>query len=680
MRSGVEYSPNGKPVNTRGGKKGKRNRGAGAALAARGSQALIRAKAPAAQQRTPTKGSTFYKDSEYDQVEYEDEDEDEGKDRVDFELPAKPTTVFARKNISLGSGAKGDKKPRDPRRRPLLPTLLQFVLGLAAVIFGLGVVLTYLANDIQILGAPAFRWGILVGVGALAALAAQILIVMLLWGIRVATTHAVLYALDPYRVPAIFGIASAVTIGLLRPVLGNNVRDSAVDAVREVFVAVIVVAVIFALTAMLIQIAEMRIMHAVYQPIREARALDRAIIAVSAYDEEHGGEGGVVVGARNPVTQTLAELTRAISGVESIAVFQVAAAAQDMSERGYRTMGSDFPETAELVDSEKAEAVNATVAKIMRLSLPEADPQQVTRERLTGVLCDKGNVLGGIAPFKADFVFDVLDIECKGVLSEASVREAVLDLVEQRTNLLTDISGHRLFVRVGGQMLHIIASVAAILVLLSAFGVDIIGLLVPASALFFGFSFAFARPMSDFVQGCHFVFIRRPYEIGDRVMVNSGDEMYVVRIGILTTTFLSTSGYEVSISNSTVAQGKLFNYRRSSYVYRVIYVSVTNAIRPTDISGLESELNEFCRGYPKLLDDSVRVYVDQSSVNTNVVLKVVVKVRTRWDKKIAYSRAHSLVSLAVCQYLAKNKIRWGANYKIFNTQVDHKPFEKAKTR
>lgn len=108
----------------------------------------------------------------------------------------------------------------------------------------------------------------------------------------------------------------------------------------------------------------------------------------------------------------------------------------------------------------------------------------------------------------------------------------------------------------------IIASYGALIVLLLLFQANAQVFMASFGTSLLTFSWIFADSIKNIYNCFIFLLIIRPYNIGDKVIVN-GEILFVYKVDLLTTTFLTTFKKIVYISNTTLFTSNIYNIARS---------------------------------------------------------------------------------------------------------------------
>jgi small-conductance mechanosensitive channel len=147
---------------------------------------------------------------------------------------------------------------------------------------------------------------------------------------------------------------------------------------------------------------------------------------------------------------------------------------------------------------------------------------------------------------------------------------------------------------------RLVISVVAVSIILSAYGVDLAGVLVSAGVVSLGITLGAQNVLSQFFSGI-ILLATRPFKKGDFVQID--DDVFIVRkVGLMFTEF-NNWGMDkiVTIPNNVVSSSKLFNLTRGNSVARInVYVTVAY---DTDIPKAKSLMLEAANSNPDVVLD-----------------------------------------------------------------------------
>lgn len=85
---------------------------------------------------------------------------------------------------------------------------------------------------------------------------------------------------------------------------------------------------------------------------------------------------------------------------------------------------------------------------------------------------------------------------------------------------------------------------------------------ITVSSAILGLSFIFATSAQHTFDSFVFLFVRHPYDVGDRILLQGYDPMDVVKMELLHTTFRKWDGFILTLPNYALQSISIFNYKR----------------------------------------------------------------------------------------------------------------------
>ena len=145
-------------------------------------------------------------------------------------------------------------------------------------------------------------------------------------------------------------------------------------------------------------------------------------------------------------------------------------------------------------------------------------------------------------------------------------------------------------------------------------------------------SFVFAVTAQEVLGSCIFLFVKHPYDIGDRVDVNN-DELTVVRISLLYTNFKRVAnGKAVQIPNIVLNNLWIENVTRSRSMREFVTVFVNFGTSFEDIKLLENELRQYvsAKEHARDFQQEVEVSVVDMASMDKLELRVEMRYKGSW--------------------------------------------------
>ncbi len=181
----------------------------------------------------------------------------------------------------------------------------------------------------------------------------------------------------------------------------------------------------------------------------------------------------------------------------------------------------------------------------------------------------------------------------------------LIDLAEAESKKRTDAAeqGDRItpVLTLTTRILKVLASLLAIMVLLSYFGINVSGLLTVLGLGGLAFSLAAQDTIKDAIAG-FIILIDQPFRVGDRIEIEEiGTWGDVVDIGLRTTRIRTRDNRMVIVPNSIIGSNQVINYTYPDPRYRIeTHVDIAYG---TDIAFARKIIIDTVRGIPGVLPD-----------------------------------------------------------------------------
>ena len=162
--------------------------------------------------------------------------------------------------------------------------------------------------------------------------------------------------------------------------------------------------------------------------------------------------------------------------------------------------------------------------------------------------------------------------------------------------------------------------------------------LATAGTALLSLSFVFAVTTQEFLGSCIFLFVKHPYDVGDRVDITgpSCEQLVVERISLLYTVFIRIDRMQtVQVPNIILNNLWIENVTRSKAMKELIDVNVSYDTSFEDIELLRQELERFVRAPENSRDFLPEVLISVGGVNDldKMTLQITVKHKSNWHNE-----------------------------------------------
>lgn len=231
---------------------------------------------------------------------------------------------------------------------------------------------------------------------------------------------------------------------------------------------------------------------------------------------------------------------------------------------------------------------------------------------------------------EATAAFSMFDKDMNGDISMEELEAVCVEIGRERKSITASLKDLDSVVGKLDDVFMFIVAVITILVFISLISTSAAGVLTSAGSAVLALSWLFSTTAQEFLQSVVFVFIKHPFDVGDRVGVygntgalGRGDDYFVKEISLLYTEFKKMEGHVVQAPNSYLNTLFILNQRRSGGLAEAVSISIKFGTTLDQIEGLRSKLLEFVkaekREYQGNILTELRDIVDVHSMNLNVV-------------------------------------------------------------
>ena len=226
--------------------------------------------------------------------------------------------------------------------------------------------------------------------------------------------------------------------------------------------------------------------------------------------------------------------------------------------------------------------------------------------------------------------FSMFDKDMNGDISMEELEAVCVEIGRERKSITASLKDLDSVVGKLDDVFMFIVFVVTVLVFISLISTSAAGVLTSAGSTVLALSWLFSATAQEFLQSVIFVFVKHPFDVGDRVSVygntgslGRGDDYFVKEISLLFTEFKKMEGHVVQAPNSYLNGLFILNQRRSGGLAEAVTITIKYGTTLEQIEGLRTRLLEFVssekREYQSNILTELRDIVEAHSINLNVV-------------------------------------------------------------
>lgn len=231
---------------------------------------------------------------------------------------------------------------------------------------------------------------------------------------------------------------------------------------------------------------------------------------------------------------------------------------------------------------------------------------------------------------EADAAFSMFDKDMNGDISMEELEAVCVEIGRERKSITASLKDLDSVVSKLDDVFSFIVFVITILVFISLISTSAAGVLTSAGSTVLALSWLFSSTAQEFLQSVIFVFVKHPFDVGDRVGIygntgalGKGDDYFVKEISLLFTEFKKMEGHIVQAPNSYLNTLFILNQRRSGGLAEAVPVTIKFGTTLDQIDQLRQRLLEFVknekREYQGNILTELRDVVEAHAITLNVV-------------------------------------------------------------
>ncbi|CEL04533.1 Putative Mechanosensitive ion channel family [Aspergillus calidoustus] len=241
---------------------------------------------------------------------------------------------------------------------------------------------------------------------------------------------------------------------------------------------------------------------------------------------------------------------------------------------------------------------------------------------------------------EAEAAFSMFDKDMNGDISMEELEAVCVEIGRERKAITASLKDLDSVVSRLGNVFEFFVVVIALIVFLTLISTSAAGVLTSAGSSILALSWLFSATAQEFLQSVVFVFVKHPFDVGDRVTIygNSGDaglgdDYYVKQISLLYTEFKKMQGHVVQAPNSYLNTLFVLNQRRSGALAEAVPIIIKFGTTLEQIDALRQRLLEFVRSERREFQTNILTELRAVTENFSVTLNVVFFYKSNWQNE-----------------------------------------------
>lgn len=241
---------------------------------------------------------------------------------------------------------------------------------------------------------------------------------------------------------------------------------------------------------------------------------------------------------------------------------------------------------------------------------------------------------------EAEAAFAMFDRDLNGDISMEELEAACVEVGRERKSITASLKDLDSVVSKLDSVLAFFVFIIVVIVFLTLISTSAAGVLTSAGGTVLALSWLFTATAQEFLQSVVFVFVKHPFDVGDRVRVYGmtgdlllGDDYIVKEITLLYTEFKKLAGHVVQAPNSYLNTLFILNMRRSGALAEAVPIIIKYGTTIEQMEALRQRLVEFVRSEKRDFQDNILTELREVTENFSVTLNVVFFYKSNWQNE-----------------------------------------------
>ena len=242
---------------------------------------------------------------------------------------------------------------------------------------------------------------------------------------------------------------------------------------------------------------------------------------------------------------------------------------------------------------------------------------------------------------ETEAAFSMFDKDLNGDISMEELEAVSVEIGRERKSITASLKDLDSVVSKLDDVFVFIVVVITILVFVSLISTSAAGVLTSAGSTLLALSWLFAATAQEFLQSVIFVFVKHPFDVGDRVSIYGntgatlqGDDYFVKEIALLYTEFKKMEGHIVQAPNSYLNTLFILNMRRSGALAEALPVVIKFGTTLDQIDALRQSLLDFVKVEKREYQSNILTELREVKEVYSLTLNVVFFYKSNWQNEL----------------------------------------------
>ena len=242
---------------------------------------------------------------------------------------------------------------------------------------------------------------------------------------------------------------------------------------------------------------------------------------------------------------------------------------------------------------------------------------------------------------EAEAAFSMFDKDMNGDISMEELEAVCVEIGRERKSITASLKDLDSVVSKLDDVFVFIVLVITLLVFLSLLSPSAGTVLTSAGSTLLALSWLFAATAQEFLQSVIFVFVKHPFDVGDRVSIYGntgatlqGDDYFVKEIALLYTEFKKMEGHIVQAPNSYLNTLFILNMRRSGGLAEALPIVIRFGTTLEQIDALRQTLLDFVKAEKREYQGNILTELREVKEAYSLTLNIVFFYKSNWQNEL----------------------------------------------
>ena len=242
---------------------------------------------------------------------------------------------------------------------------------------------------------------------------------------------------------------------------------------------------------------------------------------------------------------------------------------------------------------------------------------------------------------EAEAAFSMFDKDMNGDISMEELEAVCAEIGRERKSITASLKDLDSVVGKLDDVLTFIVVIISIVVLISIISTQSAAALTSTGSGVLALSWLFSATAQEFLQSIIFVFVKHPFDVGDRVTIYGntgstlkGDDYFVKEIALFYTEFKKMEGHVVQAPNSYLNTLFILNQRRSGGLAEAVPIVLKFGTSIEQIDNLRSRLLDFVKAEKREFQSNILTELREVSEVHSISLNIVFFFKSNWQNEL----------------------------------------------